>query len=402
MPIGPTQLPDLQPIAGLSWGIASVGVKNPTRLRPDVAVLVAETPCVWAGAFTLSGSRAAPVRWSEARKGLPFRALVVNSGNANACTGNRGMEDVATCASRLGQAVGLEEGQAILAASTGVIGELLPMERLLPGIDAAFADRGETRWEDAARAIMTTDIFAKGASLTVDLPSGGSATFTGIAKGSGMIHPNMATMLGFIGTDADLDETTLSAMLRRSVEESFNTISVDGDTSTNDCVFAVATGRVAVEPRDKEMLEGALLEICKQLADAILRDGEGVTRIMNIQVEGARDDTHAKKVADTVATSPLVKTALFGADPNWGRIAGAIGRADPELEWERVSIYLGPYPVVVEGQRHPDYREEQGAEVFKAQEVDIAIDLGVGRGRALKRSTDLSYDYIKINADYRS
>lgn len=394
----------LEPIAGAEWAVGEAAIKKPGR--NDIALLKLADGASVAGVFTRNAFAAAPVRLAQKHLGAGrARALLVNSGNANAGTGTRGAADALVCCEAAAAALGLDAEQ-VLPFSTGVIGEALPLERMQACIDG-LGDRIDANgWLDAAAAIMTTDTVAKGASRTVDLDNGECITLTGIAKGSGMIRPDMATMLSFIATDARIAHEHLDHALRAAMEGSFNAISVDGDTSTNDACVACATGAGIALSTDHvawPKFVAALTDLARELAQAIVRDGEGATRFITLAVSGARDFDEARAVAFTVAHSPLVKTACFAGDPNWGRILAAVGRAPvPDFAIDRVSIALDDVAIVADGEPRPDYAEADAAAVMARSEYVIAIDLGRGDGAATVWTSDLSYEYVRINAEYRS
>lgn len=360
------------------------------------------------GVFTLNRFCAAPVtvckEHLKLNKGI--RALLVNTGCANAGTGQQGLDDARASCIGVAQALNISPEQ-VLPFSTGVILETLPMDRLLAGIAPAAANLQEDNWLNAAEAIMTTDIVAKGTSrqLTID---GQAVTITGISKGSGMIHPNMATMLGYIATDAAISQTALDSIIQYAVNKSFNCITVDGDTSTNDSLILMATGQagnavINEQSADFVTLRDALTDVAIELAQAIVRDGEGATKFMTIQVEAGKDEEECRKVAYAIAHSPLIKTAFFASDPNLGRILAAIGYAGIEdLDVNTMQLYLGDVLVAEKGGRAASYVEEQGAAVMKESDILVRVVLNRGRANATVWTCDFSYDYVKINADYRS
>jgi len=394
----------LEPVAGARWATADAAIKKPGR--DDIAALVLPETATLAGVFTRNAFAAAPVRVAEAHLATGrARALLINSGNANAGTGAAGHDDAEACCARAGDALGLAADQ-VLPFSTGVIGERLPMDRLLPAIDGLGDDLREDAWLDAARAIMTTDTVPKGASRVLDIGDGRRITLTGIAKGSGMIRPDMATMLAFIATDADIAAEDLDAALRQASDASFNCISVDGDTSTNDACMACATGAgtaLAASDASWPRFVAALTDVARELAQAIVRDGEGATHFITLAVTGAASDHEAREVAFTVAHSPLVKTACFAGDPNWGRILAAVGRAPvDDFVIDSVAIALDDVAIVADGEPRRDYAEADAAAVMARPEYTIAIDLGRGDRDATIWTSDLSYEYVRINAEYRS
>ncbi len=395
----------LWPVPGVDIGTARAGIRKPDRR--DVLVLRLAAGSTVAGVFTRNRFCAAPVlvcREHLASVAGAVRALVVNTGCANAGTGDRGLADArATCealAKRLGVAT-----DAVLPFSTGVILEHLPMQRLLDGIESAVAASGRSDWLDAAEAIMTTDTVAKAVSRRVAV-GGRTVTVTGIAKGAGMIRPDMATMLGFVATDAAVPADVLARWAREAADASFNRITVDGDTSTNDSFVLVATGAAPVQldgPGAADAVRGAIVDVARQLAQAIVRDGEGATKFITLCVQGARTADEAAAVAFTVAHSPLVKTAFFASDPNLGRILAAVGRAGiDDLDVAGVDLYLDDVHVATRGGRHPHYREEDGQRVMRQSEILVRIMLGRGDAETTVWTCDLSHDYVSINADYRS
>ncbi|MES1926145.1 bifunctional glutamate N-acetyltransferase/amino-acid acetyltransferase ArgJ [Salinisphaera sp. T31B1] len=392
------------PVSGLCWAVAEAAIKKPGRL--DMALMVLPPSARVAGVFTQNAFAAAPVRVAQQHLGAgTIRALLINSGNANAGTGRAGLADAQACCARVADGLGIEP-QQVLPFSTGVIGQALPMERIVGAVDRMATGLSEHAWLDAATAIMTTDTVPKGGSRIVEVDGGEQIVLSGIAKGSGMIRPDMATMLSFIATDAAIDSTDLDAALRQAMAGSFNAISVDGDTSTNDACMLCATGAgVALGPSDPvwPRFVSALTDLARELAQAIVRDGEGATRFITLAVTGARDDAEAREVAFTVAHSPLVKTACFAGDPNWGRILAAVGRAPvADLSIDRVAIALDDVAIVADGEPRADYAEADAAAVMARPEYTVAIDLGRGEGRATIWTSDLSYEYVRINAEYRS
>ncbi|MGQ4877411.1 bifunctional glutamate N-acetyltransferase/amino-acid acetyltransferase ArgJ [Billgrantia sp. LNSP4103-1] len=409
MAVGETDFPAMPAIEGLRLGTAMAGIKKPGR-RDLVVIEIAEGARV-SGSFTRNAFCAAPV--TVARENLAechsrsegARLLVINTGNANAGTGEVGLRDArATCAelARLG---GVAEN-AVLPFSTGVIGEPLPMQRLLGGLPAALESlgSGSEAWRQAGEGILTTDTRPKGASVTLALGDD-TVTINGISKGSGMIKPNMATMLAFVATDAAIEQPLLDSLLRETVERSFNCITVDGDTSTNDACVLIATGRGATVASDEQVavFRNGLQRVMTELAQAIVRDGEGATKFVTLQVAEAASRQEALEVAFTVAHSPLVKTALFASDANWGRILAAVGRAPvSDFDVNRVTIDLGDVRLVEHGGRASSYTEEDGSRVMREAEITIHIALGRGGEGATVWTSDLSHDYVSINADYRS
>ena len=402
MPVNLQAPTELRPVPGVRLAAVAAGIRYANR-RDLVIMALAEGSTV-AGVFTRNAFCAAPVVVAREHLGAAApRFLVVNTGNANAGTGAQGLADARRSCAELAARAGVEAA-AVLPFSTGVIGEPLPMERLIGGLDPALAALRDDAWLDAAAGIMTTDTVPKGISRTLEI-GGRQITLTGIAKGAGMIRPDMATMLAFVATDAAVPRERLQALLQTAVDASFNRITVDGDTSTNDACLLIATGASGVTPRgaDWERFAEAVTEVCAWLAQAIVRDGEGATKFVTIEVGEGRDAAECLRVAYTVAHSPLVKTALFASDPNWGRILAAVGRAGLEsLALDRVRIHLGDVCIVRDGGRAPDYTEAAGQAVMAGEEILIRIALG--RGEAVERvwTTDLSHEYVRINAEYRS
>jgi len=394
-------------VPGVELGVACAGIKKPGR--KDVLVMRLAQGSEAVGVFTQNRFCAAPVMVCKAHLSSDdgIRALLVNTGNANAGTGEDGLDRArATCAALAGR-LGLKPAQ-ILPFSTGVILEPLPHDKIMAALPAAIADLKPTNWAAAAEAIMTTDIVAKATSRKVAL-NGQDFAVTGIAKGSGMIHPNMATMLSYVATDAPVAREALDVILRYAVNRSFNCITVDGDTSTNDSCILIATGVTQAptimndgDPRFGA-LRDAVTEVMIQLAQAIVRDGEGATKFITVRVEGGRDPAECKQIAYAVAHSPLVKTAFFASDPNLGRILAAVGYAGvADLDVDRVRLWLGGVLVAENGGRSPGYREAEGQRVMAAPEIEVRIHLGRGDTVATVWTCDLSYDYVKINAEYRT
>jgi len=396
--------------AGIMAGIKKNGAA-------DLALIASVLPCSAAAVFTRNLFTAGPVKHGKrllAFNNQAIHGVLVNAGCANAVTGVEGDANARLCAEATEQALGALDN-TIFVMSTGVIGVQLPMEKMLAGIPLAVHALEEDGWANAARAIMTTDTRPKLVSRTLEVPDG-AIHITGIAKGAGMIHPNMATLLGVIATDASIPPELLQKMLNRAVSHSFNSISVDGDTSTNDTILLLANGASSIvidspESAHYETFLNALTEISVALAQEIVRDGEGATRFVTITVHGALTDADAHQIANTVATSPLVKTALFGGDANWGRVLAAVGRAGVPLETGKVALTinggedttnrLGALQVV-SGGMPLHYSEGVATSIFAQPEIDLAIDLGQGAGAATVWTTDLSYDYVKINGDYRT
>jgi glutamate N-acetyltransferase/amino-acid N-acetyltransferase len=398
-------LPELYPVAGFRLGTTAAGIRKAGRQDLVVMALAPGSSC--AAVFTRNAFCAAPV--TVAREHLQQGApalLLVNTGNANAGTGAAGIKDARQCCAALAKQAGCDTF-AVLPFSTGVIGEPLPVVKIIAGLPAAYANLSEQGWVAAAHGILTTDTVAKGASRRIDL-DGQRVTVTGIAKGAGMIRPDMATMLAFIATDAALAPDALQACLAAAVEKSFNRITIDGDTSTNDACVLAATGMVGatqVAPGSAAYaaLCAAVSDVCVELAQAIVRDGEGATRFVTVSVEQGADSAECLQVAYTIAHSPLVKTALFAADPNWGRILAAVGRAGLHgLDINAVEIYLDEVCIVRAGARAAEYTEADGQRVMDRDEYEVRVLLGRGEASEQVWTCDLSYDYVKINAEYRT
>lgn len=404
------QAAELLPVAGVRLGVAEAGIRKANRR--DLAVIALAEGSRAAGVFTQNRFCAAPVQVCRTHlAGHAIRALVINTGVANAGTGEAGLATAHASCLALAQALGVA-AQQVLPFSTGVILEPLPVDRLVAGLPRAVADLRADGWFDAAHAIMTTDTLAKAVSKQVKI-GGRRVTLTGISKGAGMIRPNMATMLGFLACDAAVSQPLLEALVKEAAELSFNSITVDGDTSTNDSFVLIATGQAGnaeitdAASTDYAVLREAVIEVSIRLAQAIVRDGEGATKFMTIAVDGGRDRDECRKVAYAVAHSPLVKTAFFASDPNLGRILAAIGYAGIEdLDVAALRVWLGnPEETVLvaeEGGRAASYREEAGARIMQHAELTVRIDLARGSAAATVWTCDFSYDYVKINADYRS
>lgn len=403
MAVGLIPAENLTPVAGVRLGTAKAGVRYPDRT--DLALVELAPGTVTAATFTRNAFQAAPVTVAKAHlKDADTRFWLINSGNANAATGQPGIDDaLATCAivARHGDV----SSQQVLPFSTGVIGERMPLDAFERGVASAHTALAADGWDQAARAIMTTDTEPKGFSAEVRL-SAGACVMTGIVKGSGMIRPDMATMLAFVATDAALTHQQLQSSLAVAVEQSFNRVTVDGDTSTNDaCVLSAtgASGFVVDGAEDLLTFQTALNELCLQLAQSLVRDGEGATKYIAIQVDGGKDESECLAVAYTVAHSPLVKTAMFASDANWGRIVMAIGRAGvAELDVTGVNVFLGDVCIVRSGGRALEYTEEAGAQVMREAEICVTIELGRGQVSETVWTSDLSHDYVTINAEYRT
>ncbi|NNM70221.1 MAG: bifunctional glutamate N-acetyltransferase/amino-acid acetyltransferase ArgJ [Gallionella sp.] len=397
----------LLPVAGVSLGVACAGIKHPGR--KDLLVMELCAGARIAGVFTTNRFCAAPVTVAKAHLAQAdgIRALLVNTGNANAGTGEQGMADARASCAALAGLLGCQAAQ-ILPFSTGVIMEPLPVARIAAGLPAAVADVRADNWLAGAQAIMTTDIVAKAISKQVVI-DGVTVTLTGIAKGSGMIHPNMATMLGYIATDAAISQALLQKMVSAACDSSFNCITVDGDTSTNDALMLIATGKAALpeiasaDSAAYAKLLAAVSEVATYLAQAIVRDGEGATKFITIQIEGGRDEAECKKIGYAIAHSPLVKTAFFASDPNLGRILAAIGYAGvTDLDVSQLRLYLDDVLVAENGGRAASYQEADGQRVMQQSDITIRVVLARGAENATLWTCDFSYDYVKINASYRS
>ena len=402
------QKADLKPIKGFEMGITEAGIKKANR--KDVLVMTLAPGSQVAGVFTLNRFCAAPVQvcrehLAQGRNG-EIRALVVNTGNANAGTGESGMKHALETCAALAKDLNLHP-QQVLPFSTGVILEPLPVEKIIHALPKAITNLSEDNWLDAAQAIMTTDTQPKAASVTVSTPAG-LVTITGISKGAGMIHPNMATMLGFVATDAGFAPGLLSNLTREIADLSFNAITIDGDTSTNDSFIVMATGQSSVQIQSVTdpsygVVREALIGLARQLAQMIVRDGEGATKFITIEVLGGKTQAECLLVAKAVAHSPLVKTAFFASDPNLGRILAAIGYAGiTDLDVSRVQMWLGDVWVAKDGGRNPSYHEADGQRVMQDEEITIKVDLGRGTATQTLWTCDLSHEYVSINADYRS
>ncbi len=400
-PLAPSAFPELPVIPGLRLSAAAAGVKY--KGRNDVMLAVMTPGTTVAGTFTRSKTRSAPVRDCQEKLGgdsSTGAAILVNSGNSNAFTGHYGQTSVAEICSAVADITGLPEAR-IFTASTGVIGEPLPHERIIAKIQDLNAGLDETALEAAAEAIMTTDTFAKGASAKITI-EGEVVSIAGIAKGSGMIAPDMATMLVYIFTDAKLPQAALQAELSRLCDLSFNCITVDSDTSTSDSLMLCATGASGVDVADSAEFSQALEAVMLDLAHQVVRDGEGATKFVEIQITGAASDAEAKTHGLAIANSPLVKTAIAGEDPNWGRVVMAIGKSGAEADRDLLSISFGDVLVAEKGWVSPDYREEDGAAQMTRDEITIKVDLGLAAGKCTVWTCDLTHQYITINADYRS
>ena len=399
-------LPKMHPVPGFKLGTTSAGIKVPGR--KDLVVMQLADNASVAGVFTQNAFCAAPVHICKAHlQAGKARYFVTNTGNANAGTGEQGMQDAMATCSRLAELTDTEPS-SILPFSTGVIGESLPTDKILNALPAALDVLSEDGWVDAAQGILTTDTCTKGVSRQIEL-QGKTITITGISKGSGMIRPDMATMLAYVATDAPVAPDILQSMLKQAADRSFNRITVDGDTSTNDSCMLVATGKAEIAVIDGQdsleykQLTNAVTEVMEQLARAIILDGEGATKLINIHIQGATDAQECDAVAYTIAHSPLVKTAFFASDPNWGRILAAVGRSGVKnLDINSLEIYLDDVCLVRNGGRAKDYTEARGQAVMDQTEITVRVDLKRGDAETTIWTCDLSYEYVKINAEYRT
>jgi glutamate N-acetyltransferase/amino-acid N-acetyltransferase len=397
---------NLKPVAGLELGHAEAGVRKANR--KDLLVMRLAAGATVAGVFTRNRFCAAPVQLCQAHlaAGKGIRALVVNTGNANAGTGEAGLAHANRTCAALAALLGCDAEQ-VLPFSTGVILEPLPVERIEAGMPQAIANLKSDNWYNAAETIMTTDTQPKAASRTVEI-AGKTITLTGISKGAGMIRPNMATMLGYLATDAKVAQPVLDQLVRVAADQSFNCITIDGDTSTNDSFMLIATGASGVDvggpgSADYALFEAAVVGLSQELAQMIIRDGEGATKFITVTVEEGASVEECRKIAYSIAHSPLVKTAFFASDPNLGRILAAIGYAGvDDLDVSKLNLYLDDVWVAKNGGRNPDYQEADGQRVMKQSEITVRVKLGRGEQRATVWTCDLSHDYVSINADYRS
>ncbi|MDP3316796.1 MAG: bifunctional glutamate N-acetyltransferase/amino-acid acetyltransferase ArgJ [Devosia sp.] len=404
-PLAPTEYPELPEIAGVRFATAEAGIKY--KNRTDVLLVEMDEGTVVAGVLTRSKCPSAAIDWC--RDNLPggkARALLVNSGNANAFTGKKGKSAVQLSADIVGRALGVHHSQIFLA-STGVIGEPLPAEKFTGVADELKSRLAPGPWMDAAKAIMTTDTFAKVATATVEF-DGVPVSISGIAKGSGMIAPDMATMLSFVFTDAPISAAVLKGLLQPAIDASFNAVTVDSDTSTSDTCLVFATQKAAIEPITSAddpraaVFGEALADVLHELAIHVVRDGEGATKMVTVTVEGAESDRSAFRIAQSIANSPLVKTAIAGEDANWGRIVMAVGKAGEPADRDRLSISFGDIRVATEGERDPNYNEAQTSAYMKNQDIEVTVGIGLGQGTATVYTCDLTHGYITINGDYRS
>ena len=398
---------DLHPVPGLKLGIAMAGVRKANR--KDLTVIALEPGAAVAGVFTLNRFCAAPVQVSREHlaAGSEVRALVINTGNANAGTGADGLTRARSTCEALAAQLKISP-QQVLPFSTGVIMETLPTDRIAAGLPAAIADLRADNWGNAAEAIMTTDTLPKAVSRQVQI-GGTTVTVTGISKGAGMIRPNMATMLGFVATDAKIAPALLQGLVKDAADQSFNRVTIDGDTSTNDSFILIATRQAnhaeitSLDSAEGQALRAAVFEVSRLLAQAIVRDGEGATKFITVKVEGGRNEAECLQVAYAIGHSPLVKTAFFASDPNLGRILAAVGYAGiADLDQSLIELHLDDVHVATQGGRHPSYREEDGQRVMKQSEITVRVGLRRGTAQATVWTCDFSHDYVTINADYRS
>ena len=407
-PLAPSVFPALPAVEGVTFATAEAGIRY--KGRTDVLLVAMPAGTQAAGVFTRSKCPSAAVDWCRnALKGGSIRGLIVNSGNANAFTGKIGAESTRHTAGQAAKALGCKPDE-ILLASTGVIGEPLDARKFNPVLPDCVRHAAGEPWIDAAKAIMTTDTYPKGATVTATI-DGVSVTINGIAKGAGMIAPDMATMLSFVFTDAAIDAPVLQALLSRSVKTSFNAITVDSDTSTSDTLILCATGMAAkrgapriTSPSDRRLagFRKALDRLILDLAHQVVRDGEGARHFVSINVKGATTSASAKKIAKSIADSPLVKTAIAGEDANWGRIVAAIGKAGEPADRDRIAIFFGEYRVAANGMRDPSYSEETVSGYMKSENIAITVDIGLGKGQFTVWTCDLTKEYVEINGDYRS
>ena len=397
---------DLLAVSGIRLGISSAGIK--TVGKKDLVLIELAKGTVSSAVYTQNAFCAAPVTLAKQhqQQAAP-RYLLINSGNANAGTGKAGMQAAQACCQAIAELVNTNSN-TVLPFSTGVIGQQLPVDKIQQALPLALKNMDSDHWFDAAHAIMTTDIVAKAISQQIEI-DGQTITITGMAKGSGMIRPDMATMLSYIATDADVEQSVLDLMLTHAVKQSFNRITVDGDTSTNDACVLMATAQagnnsiIDFESENAQKLYTTIAQISQKLAHAVVRDGEGATKFIEINVEQGVDDQECRQVAYTIAHSPLVKTALFASDPNWGRILAAVGRSGiVDFDLTKVAIYLDDVCIVESGEPAENYTEEQGQQVMDQEEITIKVELGRGKAKDTVWTCDFSYDYVKINAEYRT
>jgi len=406
MAVGLAPLPEFHGIDGVRIGVASAGIKRPGKR--DIVLFELAEGARTAGVFTKNAFCAAPVVLAKANLAAASpRYLLINTGNANAGTGEAGMRNAQACCAWVAEQGGVAPDQ-VLPFSTGVIGEPLPVDKIQAAIPAAFANLSDNAWDAAAQGIMTTDTLPKGASVRLEI-GGHPVHISGVSKGAGMIRPNMATMLGYVATDATIDQSLLQRLVREMADASFNRITIDGDTSTNDSCLLIATGKSGAPAftEENEVLwapfKQALRQLFMTLAQAIVRDGEGATKFVTVQVNGAGTQDEALDVAYTIAHTPLVKTALFASDPNWGRILAAIGRAGiADLDVTKIDVFLNQTCIAQQGGRAPTYTEEQGQAEMSKEEICIRVELNRGAVSEVIWTTDLSHEYVRINAEYRT
>lgn len=406
MAVGEGVLPPLHPVSGFRLATGSAGIKSPGRA--DLVIMALGEGSSVASAFTQNAFCAAPVQIAKQHiEKFSPQYFVVNTGNANAGTGQQGLIDSVACCDALAEVAGVK-AQEVLPFSTGVIGEQLPVKKITNALEDTFASLDENGWRDAASGIMTTDTRPKGHSKQIQL-NNHTITITGIAKGAGMLKPNMATMLAYVATDANVDQAVLQKIISEAVNQSFNRITVDGDTSTNDACMLVSTGRSSLPSITSSadelypLLRDAITEVFIALAQELVRDGEGASKFVTVAVSGGLSEQECLQVAYTVAESPLVKTALFASDPNWGRLLAAIGRAGIEnMNVDDVSVFINDILIAENGCRAASYTEEQGQQAMSSEEITIAIDLKRGAHQAKVWTSDLSHEYVRINAEYRT
>jgi glutamate N-acetyltransferase/amino-acid N-acetyltransferase len=404
-PLAPESFPELPPIEGVTIASGKAGIKY--KDRTDVCLFEFAKPAAIAGVMTRSLTASAPVEWCRKNlKGGKARAILINAGNANAFTGSAGVAAVKLCAKGLVETLGCKTGETFLA-STGVIGDPLPAQKIVDALGRLHEAQRADAWAEAAKAIMTTDTYPKGASRMAVIGDR-TVTINGIAKGSGMIAPDMATMLSFIVTDANISPEVLQALLARGADRSFNCMTVDGDTSTSDTLLLAATGTAGnkkitdkADP-DLRLFRRALDDLLMDLALQVVKDGEGAEKLVTITVSGAASARAARRIGLTIANSPLVKTAIAGEDANWGRIVMAVGKAGEKADRDKLSISMGGVVLAEKGERAPDFDEAPVAAHMKGRDIQIEVDVGVGRGKATVWTCDLTHRYIDINADYRS
>ncbi|MCD2175726.1 bifunctional glutamate N-acetyltransferase/amino-acid acetyltransferase ArgJ [Rhizobium sp. C4] len=407
-PLAPKTVPDMPALRGVRMATASAGIKY--KGRTDVLMMVFDQPAAVAGVFTRSRCPSAPVDFCRQNlAGGVARAVVVNSGNANAFTGKKGREATALTAKSAAAAAGCQEGEVFLA-STGVIGEPLDATKFAGVLDTLAKDGKQDFWHEAAKAIMTTDTYPKVATRSAEI-AGVKVTINGIAKGAGMIAPDMATMLSFVATDADIAPAALQGLLSAGVGPSFNSVTVDSDTSTSDTLLLFATGAASADGQPKiedaadarlEGFKAALNDLLMDLALQVVRDGEGARKMVAVTVTGAESDAAAKRIALSIANSPLVKTAVAGEDANWGRVVMAVGKSGEMADRDKLAIWFGDIRVAVDGERDPAYSEAATTAVMEKEDIAIRADIGLGNGKATVYTCDLTKEYVAINGDYRS